>query len=160
MLKQFRKEGAKRITRMTVFWSEPALQLCKLGWIQILHNNLLSWSLASWTELTPRVCVFVCECVHNFDDNKPQRTQASTPLRSGSLTWINQENFPINNAPLASGRVSRSAGARHAKDSYHSGWEMSCSASAWRSLKLSLRKREEEDDERHLRERKKKNQTM
>lgn len=109
--------GAKQITRRTVFWSEPALQLCKLGWIQILHNNLLSWSLAFWTELpSMRVCA--------NGDTTLTTPQARRSSRYSS-TWMNQEKFPINNGLPAPGRVLGPARARHAEDSYHSSWETS-----------------------------------
>lgn len=148
--------GTERITRTTVFWCEAARQLCKLGWIQIqiLHNNLLSWSLAFWTELSVCACVFVCECGHNFHDYKLQHSRRFSCYSS---TWINQENFQINNPWLApggnTGRVFRSACARHVKDTYHSSWETSCSASARLADEFKTQLEETEvDDGRHLRE--------
>lgn len=120
--------GTEQITCTTVFWSEPALQLCKPGWIQIqiLHNNLLSWSLAFWTELWVCVGVCVCDCGHNFDDNKLHILGAPPVSARPELIKRTYESIMLF-WPREETRENRGpACARHAKDSYHPSWETSC----------------------------------
>lgn len=70
-----------------------------------------------------RACVNVDTTSVTTDGNKAPHTIVR------SSTWINQENFPINNALLACGE-SLQVRPGHAKDSYRSDWETSCSAPA------------------------------
>ncbi len=145
--------GAKQITRTTVFWSEPALQLCKLGWIQfqILHNNLLSWSLAFRTELSP--CVYLCVNADTSLMTTNCNKHGAPPVTA--LPELIKKTFQsIMLRERDAARVFRSACARHKKkDSYHSSWGTSCSASARPADKFKTQLEEtEEDDERHLRE--------
>ena len=112
------------------FWSEPALQLCKLGWIQIqiLHNNLLSWSLAFRTKLSPySTCVYVSMWT------QLRWQQTATKHRTQSSTAppeLIKKTFQSITLCWPAGRVCRSVCPRHAKDSYRSDWETSCSAPA------------------------------